>query len=659
MKFGNAFFSTARISVLSLIFFNTDVFAATVPLEVFGHLPSIENVAISPDGSRIAFIRTKGEDRFVQIMSVDDHKVLVTGQVAQVKVRDITWADNDNILFTISTTDQAQGVLGTKSENYVLATYSLKTKQLINPMRNFPDRDEQRGGKSTVTMNTIVGSPVLRKIGNYIMVYIPGLSTDDEGRLKPTLCKFKIGVNLAYIVERGAEADTSWLVDKDGKIVATDEYSQDDRRWNLRLRVDGKLKQVISEHTEIGTPDVAGISPDGDAVWVSATDGDTNQRIWKAVAFKDGVVSGSVPDANRYDSFLSDRYGSRIIAGWKKTGDQSIEFLDSHVQETWDLILANFPDSHVQFVSASDDYKKWAMRVEVRQRGYAFIYFDANTFKFSQIGPVYDGLTTIADVKPINYKATDGMTIPGFVTLPPGREPKNLPLVVMPHGGPESRDTGNFDWWAQALAAQGYVVLQPNFRGSDLDWSVMSAGFGEWGRKMQTDLSDGVSQLVKDRLVDPKRVCIVGASYGGYAALAGSTLDAGVYRCAVSVAGVSDLVKFRQHLIDRADRHDSSGTRYFDRYLGAKGADDPVLKLRSPLQGVDKVDIPILLIHGKDDTVVPYEQSELMFKVLKKANKQVEFVTLKHEDHWLSHSDTRLQMLQATVDFLLKNNPPN
>ena len=172
---------------------------------------------------------------------------------------------------------------------------------------------------------------------------------------------------------------------------------------------------------------------------------------------------------------------------------------------------------------------------------------------------------------------------------------------------------------------------------------------------MQSDLSDGVRHLAGLGIIDPKRVCIVGASYGGYAALAGATLDAAVYRCAVSVAGISDLRRFHNWIVNnRGEVTD----RYWDRFLGtteSQSAADAI----SPIEHIKNVTAPILLIHGKDDTVVPYEQSEVMLSALKSAGKSVSMVTLNHEDHWLSTGATRLQMLQATVAFLKANNPPN
>ena len=140
--------------------------------------------------------------------------------------------------------------------------------------------------------------------------------------------------------------------------------------------------------------------------------------------------------------------------------------------------------------------------------------------------------------------------------------------MVLPHGGPQTRDNLDFDWWAQALAAQGYAVLQPNYRGSDLSQKWVEAGYGEWGRKMQSDLSDGLRYLAAQGIADPKRACIVGASYGGYAALAGVALQSDVYRCAVAVAGVSDPSDFIRWVKRKESYGDQVGLRYWERFLG-------------------------------------------------------------------------------------------
>jgi dipeptidyl aminopeptidase/acylaminoacyl peptidase len=289
--------------------------------------------------------------------------------------------------------------------------------------------------------------------------------------------------------------------------------------------------------------------------------------------------------------------------------------------------------------------------------GYAYFVADFAERLTTPVGQVYAGIDAIAEVRRITYAAADGLEIPAYLTLPPGRPPRDLPVVVLPHGGPVARDSSRFDWWSQALAAQGYAVLQPNFRGSNLGRAWVERGFGEWGRKMQSDVSDGLRYLARLGIVDPKRASIVGASYGGYVALAGVALEPGVYRCAVAVAGVSDPRNFLRWVNARTLLGEQSSLRFWDRFLGVSSADDPRLNDISPLRHAAAVSVPVLLIHGRDDTVVPYEQSTDMAKALTRAGRPVEFVALAKEDHWLSRSATRLQMLKASVEFLARCNP--
>jgi dipeptidyl aminopeptidase/acylaminoacyl peptidase len=388
-------------------------------------------------------------------------------------------------------------------------------------------------------------------------------------------------------------------------------------------------------------------------------DGDTET---KAVSLADGKLGPADHDYDSYSSLINDPATHRVIGGMKIALEPTYEFFDPKDQATWDAVNKVFPNEQVDLVSWSNDRRKMVVKVTGPLHGVLLAVVDLASHKATPIGQTYAGISPndVADVSIASYRAQDGMKIDAFLTLPTGREAKNLPLIVLPHGGPAARDEAGFDWWAQALASRGYAVLQPQFRGSDgLGWKLESAGFGEWGRKMQSDLSDGVKALAKAGLVDPKRVCIVGGSYGGYAALAGVTLEQGVYRCAVSYAGVSDLHRMIGGVWSAwVDAGKSSGARYLDRFVGAKEPSDPVFDKVSPIRHVAEANVPILLIHGKEDSVVPYEQSVLMEAALKGAGKSVEFVTLENEDHWLSHDATRQQMLQATVTFLEKNNPP-
>jgi dipeptidyl aminopeptidase/acylaminoacyl peptidase len=229
----------------------------------------------------------------------------------------------------------------------------------------------------------------------------------------------------------------------------------------------------------------------------------------------------------------------------------------------------------------------------------------------------------------------------------------------MPHGGPEDRDYPVFFWWAQAFASRGYAVFQPNFRGSsDYGKSFRDAGFGQWGRKMQTDVSDGLAELARQGIVDPKRACIAGWSYGGYAAQAGVTVQNGFYRCAVSMGGASNLPSMLSYSADSAGSLTAT-MRYWRAFMGANSTFGGDVAAISPTDLASRADAPILLIHGKDDTVVPYGQSVGMADALKRAGKPVEFVPLDGADHWLLKEDTRIAMAKASMAFVEKYNPPD
>jgi len=415
---------------------------------------------------------------------------------------------------------------------------------------------------------------------------------------------------------------------------------------------------VTSGSAAIDVPTLLGFTVDGNSILVRLME--NGDPVWRPLSLKDGTWGAPLAAGKSFRRVIEERKSGRIIGG-VQDGDQAhYVFFDNELQAHWNAVVRAFPDERLELLSAADDYSRILVRVFGAKHGYVYALFDWYTHQAVVLGKVYEGLQSVAQVKAISYRAADGLTIPAFLTLPLGvSTAAGLPLIVLPHGGPQAEDSPDFDWWAQSLAAQGYAVLQPNYRGSAVNERFVAAGFGEWGRKMQTDLSDGVRYLAQQGLIDPKRVCIIGASYGGYAALAGMTLDAGVYRCAIAVAGVSDLRRFLTWTNYSVGRGDSRTQRYWDRFMGVSSPSDSVLQTISPIEHLNTVTGPILLIHGRDDTVVPYEQSELMFDALKRAGKSVDMVTLKHEDHWLSHSATRLQMLDASVAFLKANNPAN
>jgi len=249
----------------------------------------------------------------------------------------------------------------------------------------------------------------------------------------------------------------------------------------------------------------------------------------------------------------------------------------------------------------------------------------------------------------IRYASSDGLTIPAYLTRPAGDGPK--PLVVLVHGGPFARDYWGYQADVQLMATRGYLVLQPQFRGSTgFGKAFERAGIGQWGRGMQDDLTAGVRHLVQLGLADPQRVCIVGASYGGYAALWGLLSTPELYRCGVSVSGVSDIAHM---LSDSSDSNDSKVGREFLRLrIGDLERDRDRLDAVSPVRHADRLRAPLLLIHGTEDRRVPISHPKLMMKALDRAGKRYEWLPLEGADHGLSRTMDRAAYFKALLEFL-------
>jgi dipeptidyl aminopeptidase/acylaminoacyl peptidase len=640
------------LSLLRIFFcLGVALLAAPAPaapgVEAYGRLPSIEQAAISPDGSKIAFVNTTQDWRVLAIVDISEEKMISGVRLGDLKLRSVIWADDDHLLLTMASSKMPRGLSGELAEWNLMSVYDLKRKKLTGLL------DHVRGDADV--MNTVYGPPVVLRKGGETLLFVHGAYVTDQ--TESALYRVNLTTNTETLIKQGHDVTKEWLVDDSGDIVAEEDYSERERRWAIRLFRDGHPQQDATVNAPIDTPDILGLSAAGDSIVVSLTE---NARIvWKPLLIKDGSWGPEIaPNEALTGPILKN--GSRRMIGTAFIGDDArYTFDDPNLQAGWDWVVRALGYQRVEFVSVSEDHTKIVVLVLGSKSGYSYYLADVKQHLTREIGKVYKDVAQIAEVRPIKYAAADGLQIPGYLTLPPDRPAKNLPVIVMPHGGPEAHDILDFNWWAQALAAQGYAVLQPNYRGSDLSKKWIESGYGEWGRKMQTDLSDGLLYLAAQGIADPKRACIVGASYGGYAALAGVTIQSGIYRCAVAVAGVSDPAKMLRWVTRTEAVGDQIGLRYWERFFAVSGPGDKRLDGISPLHHADQVTVPLMLIHGRDDTTVPYDQSEAIAKALKHAGKPVEFITLDKEDHYLSRGDTRLQMLRTSVEFLRKYNPPD
>jgi pimeloyl-ACP methyl ester carboxylesterase len=630
---------------------------AQTSLAVYGQLPFMSDLALSPDGTRFAFATTTATDETAVIVSAvsDLHQVAGVGSGVQ-KIRKIQWAGDDQLLIMASWTTDLWGYWAGAHEYLQLYGCQVSACKVVSDLMN----RQFSQSESAHYFGYITGWPRARLVSGKTIVFVRGASiapTLGDGITwgAPALLKMPFGVGNGIAVDIGDPGNDSWLLDESGQIVAVELQSMLTNKWSIKLRIDGSMRTVLSGDDLVNYPSLQGIDPDGKSVWLRS-DVDGPNR-WTRLSLEDGSNLGPLPESEQYRRVLMDRRADRIIG--VEMGDEyrRYKFFDPDTNKRWEAVYKAVSDMHPQLISGSDDQRKFILLLQTKSSGLRYVLVNLEDGKVAALGPAYKGLTSVAEVQAINYAAGDGLNIPGYLTLPSGRDPKNLPLVVLPHGGPQVYDTAEFDWLSQGLAAAGYAVLRPNFRGSTLSQTFEAAGYGQWGRKMQTDLSDGVRHLAELGLIDPKRVCIVGGSYGGYAALAGVALEPGVYRCAVSIGGISDMQMFVQDLWGNAIRN-TPALKYFERFIGINSLNDKALNEISPIEHVLAITAPVLLIHGRDDTVVKYKQSQVMADAMRRAGKNVTLVDLKQEDHWLSRSATRLQTLEAVVAFLQANNPP-
>jgi dipeptidyl aminopeptidase/acylaminoacyl peptidase len=620
--------------------------ATAAPLSAYGKLPTIEAASVSPSGHAVAMSLTDGEDRLIVVQDLATQKLTMRAATGRAKVRYVRWAGDHHLLIITTVTATPMDVMTSQREWTMGFRMDLKTQKVLPLMRDV----EQ-------AMNTIYGAPIVRTYNGEPTVFVQGIKfVNNEGRL--SLFRIDMDRATSKMIEVGGSDTRDWVVGVDGQAAAQELYDLKTGRWSVKLKTpSGAWREAVTATALNDPPSMMGLGPDGKSVLYETLD-DDQRPVWREARFDDAAPGAPLPVSGSQGPIYDPQDG-RLAGSHALVGEEGrYTFLNPNDQTVWKAVTAAFPGAIVALESWSNDRKKIVVRVDSPDEGPAYAIVDLNTRKATWLGAEYLEVKAedVALQKPIRFKARDGLQLTGYLTVPKGREAKALPLIVFPHGGPAARDTPGFDWWAQGMASRGYAVLQVNFRGSEgLGDALLEAGYGQWGRKMQTDLSDGVAYLAAEGKIDPKRVCIVGASYGGYAALAGAALDTGVYRCAASFGGLSDLGRF---VTWSKIKRGQGAFRYWTRFMGAE-EDRKVLAEISPALYIDKVSIPVLLIHGKDDSVVPFDQSQVMAEALRKAGKPVELVIQKGEDHWLSRGETRLQTLETTMAFVEKHNPPN
>jgi dienelactone hydrolase len=341
---------------------------------------------------------------------------------------------------------------------------------------------------------------------------------------------------------------------------------------------------------------------------------------------------------------------ARFQAGKPEMVPVNTEHPDSKVAAA---LAGSFPGQTVQPVSWTRDGSRLIVLAYSDRNPGDFYLYDRKTNKAAYLLSRAEWIDPerMAETRPISYASRDGKTLFGYLTLPPGKDPRALPLVVNPHGGPFGiRDEWDWEPDAQLLASRGYAVLKINFRGS--------GGYGEayqesakqrWGTMMIDDITDGVRWAIKEGFADPGRVCIYGGSYGGYAALMSAVREPDLYRCVIGYAGVYDLALLRK---DSDITEHRGGKHYFVDYIGEN---PDVLREQSPLTYIDKLKADVFIVHGEADRRTPFSQATALRAALKKKDHPYEWLTKAREGHGFGNEDNRAELYEKMLTFLGRN----
>ncbi|WP_443748284.1 alpha/beta hydrolase family protein [Asticcacaulis solisilvae] len=616
-------------------------------VELYARSPLVSNIALSPDGKRVALINQKDDTNFLVFFDIAGGKPKRVGLGAG-KMRGLLWADNDHVVIINSVTTSLPELAASKSELYLASCLDLNTLK----MANFFSRDDE-------FYNIVEGDIRRIKVNGEYRVTASNFKRNPP--FDEYLYSFAADSGHGHEIMSGSQYAETFLTTPQGEPVAYSEYDEDRKTWTLYYNTGtpghSRYEAIYKKKEDGRYTSLEGLGRDGKSV-VIRTYADGVVATYHEIS-ADGAL-GPALDADSKDKDHTPLFHPTTwrLCGFSHRDDQVVKSYDDplmkKLNEAIPQVVGDGARSYI--VDFAEDPRKMIVYSQSASDAGSYAFIDFSNGDTTAIAFDYPDLAEewITSKQAIDYKAADGLNIHAYLTLPPFKEAKNLPLIVLPHGGPQARDTLDYDWQTQVFASRGYAVLQPNYRGSEgYGDAFISAGQGEWGRKMQTDLSDGVRYLAQKGIVDLKRVAIFGASYGGYAAMAGATLDPGVYRCSVAIAGISDLKSFISAREDDSGRVDSSMVRYWKTQFGDQKTWDDA----SPAKQAARAYCPILLIHGTDDTVVPIDQSRRMEKALKAAGKDVEFITYKGQDHWETIPSARITMMQASLDFIMKHNP--
>jgi len=486
------------------------------------------------------------------------------------------------------------------------------------------------------------------------------IGLNDRDKAWHDLYKMKISTGERTLIRQNSATDriTGWVFDWNDQLRLASRANPDGS--NDILRVDPKELVKIYTTSVFEETYPYAFNKDNKRVYMNTNKGDSldlSQLIlFDPETLKEEIVeSDPLKRVDIGNVFISEKSKEIIYTSYEDERNR-IYWKDKSFESDYDLIKKELPNTDIYFSSSTADENYWLLSASADVNPGSTYLFDRIkkklTFQYRPRPniPVKD----LAEMKAIKYKSSDGLEIPAFLTLPKGLEPKNLPVVVFPHGGPWARDGWGYSSYAQFLANRGYAVLSPNFRSSTgYGKKFLNAGNNQWGEKMQDDLTWGVKYLISEGIADSSKIGIMGGSYGGYATLAGVAFTPEVYACGVSIVGPSNLIT----LLNSIPPYWEAGRKIFHVRMG-----DPTnpegkaqLERQSPLNSANKIKAALLVVQGANDPRVNKAESDQIVIALRERGFPVEYIVAPDEGHGFARPVNNMAMLASAEKFLAKH----
>lgn len=587
---------------------------------LFAIRPMIRNIQISPDGRHLAFMTLLSRDSKYAIKIIDTVKMEVLPLVGttRIDIQRFAWGNDERLLVWTAQDVDTGG--GGPSRNYQMYSVAIKKQKWLKlPRRTGVANSAAEEYKKTFLSPSLVS--MLPQDEDVILA-----TWNESLKQSSNIYKINIKTGRAKRVLKASGRYLSYNVDWDGDVRLRVRFNdaKDRMEYSARLKGSKDWRDLFSWN--VG--DRQSIDPlsfskdDPDILYVSSSSGGEYSKIYeydlRTTSLGKEVFGPAEADARDLVFEARGKDAGRILGYRYATDRVHTVFTDKKLAAVQAAIDEVLPNRRNDIVSHSDDWKNIVIRSSTPQDSgsYHLLKDMSQLVAIGRLHPLRKP-EQMANAEFFRYSARDGLSIPAFLTTPAKGEAP-YPTIVMPHGGPWARDYLGHDTWAQLLAYQGYAVLQPQFRGSTgFGMELWKAGDGEWGQKMQDDLEDGMKHLVDQGIANPDRLAIFGWSYGGYAAMMGAIRSPNIFQCAVAGAGVSDINYMRR----QTNRSVLRDLQY------------PTIGGISPIEHVDEVNIPILLVHGDRDIVVPISESQRFARKLASKKKEHQWLKIKDLGH--------------------------